>query len=208
MKQKVFKFNFSKNDNLLNFYVNSTNIDAYNAVLNDNYKQIFLTGPKKSGKSYLGEIWLNKYKGIKYNLNFDYIINNKINTLIDDISYYDDEEKLFHIINHSKLHNLKILIVSNKDIDELNFSLDDLSSRLKELLYFKINQPDDNMLRNLLMKLLTERQFMLNSEEIFEFIIKRTKRSYQEMSNIVEKLDSLSLEKKRQLTIPLIKEIL
>ena len=25
MKQKVFKFNFSKNDNLLNFYVNSTN---------------------------------------------------------------------------------------------------------------------------------------------------------------------------------------
>ena len=208
MKQKIFNFKFSQNNNIFNFYVNSTNIDAYNSIINDLNNNLFLTGPRKSGKSFLGEIWLKKYKAIKYNLNFDYIINNNQNVLIDDISTIIDEEKIFHILNHCLLNKLRILIISKKNINELNFNLDDLISRLKELLYLKINQPDDNMLRNLLMKLLTERQFVLNKDDIFEFILKRAKRSYQEMLVIVEKLDNLSLEKKRQLTIPLIKEIL
>ena len=64
------------------------------------------------------------------------------------------------------------------------------------------------MLINILTKLITDKQFIINSEEIFKFIISRSHRSYEEMFNIIEKLDDLSLEKKRQLTIPLIKEIL
>ncbi len=67
---------------------------------------------------------------------------------------------------------------------------------------------DDDMLLNILTKLFTEKQFIINSHEIFNFILKRANRSYEEMFNIVQKLDTLSLEKKRQLTIPLIKEII
>jgi len=64
------------------------------------------------------------------------------------------------------------------------------------------------MLLNILTKLFTEKQFIINSHDIFEFIIKRANRSYEEMFTIVKNLNNLSLEKKRELTIPLIKEIL
>ena len=48
----------------------------------------------------------------------------------------------------------------------------------------------------------------VNDNEIFEFIYKRLNRTYLDINIFVEKLDRLSLEKKRQLTIPLIKEII
>ena len=64
------------------------------------------------------------------------------------------------------------------------------------------------MLLNILTKLFVEKQFIINSNDIFKFIIRRSNRSYEDIINMVEKLDTLSMEKKRQLTIPLIKEIL
>ena len=64
------------------------------------------------------------------------------------------------------------------------------------------------MLLNILTKQFVDKQFVINSYEIFQYIIKHSNRSYLNMINIVNKLDTLSLEKKRQLTIPLIKEIL
>ena len=64
------------------------------------------------------------------------------------------------------------------------------------------------MLITILTKLLIDRQFIIRSNDIFEYILRRVDRSYQGINEIVSKLDILSLEKKRQLTIPLIKEIL
>ena len=60
----------------------------------------------------------------------------------------------------------------------------------------------------ILTKLLHEKQFIIKNPEIFEFLVKRIERSYQSIYNIVKRLDKFSLQKKRQLTIPLIKEIL
>ena len=206
--QKIFNFKFKKKNDEFNFYINSTNYDAYHGILNKNNKNIFLSGPKKSGKTLLSNIWLTKNKAIKYKNNFDFIIDNYTNLLIEDIDYNSNQEKLFHILNHCHLNNLNIMITSSLKINEINFNLNDLTSRLKSLNYFKINQPDDDMLLNILTKLFTEKQFVINSLEIFQYILKRANRSYLEMFTIVEKLDTLSLEKKRQLTIPLIKEIL
>ena len=207
-KQNIFNFDFKKVDNDSNFFVNSTNIDAYNGIINKNYNKLFLIGPNKSGKSTLGEIWCNKYKGIKYDNNFDNLINNKQNILIDNIELEIDEEKLFYLINHSILNNLHILITSSFKLSEINLKLSDLISRLKIFNYLTINQPDDEMLINILTKLFVEKQFIVNSQDIFQFILNNTDRSYFNMLEIVKKLDTLTIEKKRQLTIPLIKEIL
>ena len=207
-KQKIFEFKFNKTDSDQNFYINPTNIDAYQGIIFENHKNIILYGPKKSGKSFLANIWLNKYKGIKYSDNFNLIISSSKNILIDNIDKNFNEEKLFHIINHCNLNKLSILIVPNFYYIENNFSLKDLTSRLKIFTKFNINLPDDDMLLNILTKLLIDKQFVINSHEIFDFIIKRANRSYEEMFMLVDKLDQLSLEKKRQLTIPLIKEIL
>ena len=133
--------------------------------------------------------------------------NSKYNILIDDFLSFN-EEKIFHIVNYCLLNNLKILITSNKKINEIKFKYDDLSSRLKTFSNLQINQANDEMLITILTKLLIEKQFIINSNDIFEYILRRVDRSYKGINDIVDKLDVLSLEKKRQLTIPLIKEIL
>ena len=207
-KQKIFNFDFSNNNSNLDFYVNKTNIDAYNLINSSNNFNIYLKGPKKSGKSILSNIWLKINKGIIYENNFNYIINNKKNLLIDNINNLLNQEELFHMLNHYNSNNLKVLITSHYEINEIDFSLNDLTSRLKTFTYSKINNPDDDMLIHVLTKLFIEKQFIINSHEIFQFILKTANRSYEDMYYLVKKLDTLSIEKKRQLTIPLIKEIL
>ena len=208
IRQKSFNYNFINDENEQNFFVNKTNFYAFNALINEDSRFSFLYGPKKSGKSYLAQIWLNKNNAIKYNNSYyELVLNENKNLLVDNI-YLFDEEKIFHIVNNCILNNIKILITSNYKINEIIFKYKDLSSRLKTFSILEINQPNDEMLLAILTKLLVDKQFIINSNEIFEFILRRVDRSYQGIYEIVNKLDILSLEKKRQLTIPLIKEIM
>ena len=208
-KQKFFNFKLNENKDLSNFYVNETNVEAFKTLdKSDLFNKIFLFGPKKSGKTHLANIWANKNNALKYSKNLENIITNNKNILIDDFFFNLNEEEVFHILNHCNNLNLKILITSHLDLYEYNFKLMDLKSRLKTFHYIKINNPNDDMSMIILTKLLTEKQFIIKNKEIFEFLIKRVNRSYEEIYNLAEKMDNLSLEKKRQLTIPLIKEIL
>tara|TARA_B100000963_G_scaffold227109_1_gene198092 strand:- start:134 stop:763 length:630 start_codon:yes stop_codon:yes gene_type:complete len=207
-KQKIFKFNFPNIFDEQNFFVNSTNIDAFNGLTKNDSQNIFLYGPKKSGKTSLGYIWQNNNNAIIYNdYSFKEILTKKNHILIDNFEKLN-QENIFHIINHCYLNKLKILIISNIEINNISFNFDDLSSRIKTFNYFQIKQPDDEMLLNILTKLLVEKQFIINTIDIFNYIIRRIDRSYESVNKTVAKLDVLSLEKKRQLTIPLIKEII
>ena len=208
IKQKSFNYKFNDNDdNEHNFFVNKTNFYAFDALINNDTKCSFLYGPEKSGKSYLSKIWLKKNNAIEYNNNYELLLNLHSNILIDNLIFYD-QEKIFYIVNNCILNNLKILITSDIKINAIDFKFNDLSSRLKTFSYLEINKPNDEMLLAILTKLLVDKQFIIKSNEIFEYILRRVDRSYQGINEIVNKLDILSLEKKRQLTIPLIKEIL
>ena len=207
MEQKIFTYKFNQNLDVTNFFINESNNHAFNGIINNNYNNSYLFGPIKSGKSFLGKIWLSKNNAIELKNNFDYIIENKKNVLIDEILFYD-QENIFHIINNCILNNSKLLITSKKKINEIDFKFKDLSSRLKTFNSFEIFQPNDEMLLTILTKLLIDKQFIIKSNDIFEYILRRVDRSYKGIHEIVSKLDILSLEKKRQLTIPLIKEIL
>ena len=91
---------------------------------------------------------------------------------------------------------------------EHNFLLKDLVSRLKTFNLLRINLPDDDLIINLIIKLLHDKQIIIKNEEIFHYILKRIERSYEEIFLLIENIDKLSLEKKRELTIPLIKKLL
>ncbi len=207
IKQISFNYKFNINLNEFNFFVNETNLYAFNSLINNKNQLSFLYGPNKCGKSFLSNIWLKKNDAIQLNNNFEFPLQNKHNLLIDDILSYK-EETIFHLVNNCILNNLKILITSNRKINEITFKFNDLSSRLKTFSYLEIYQPNDEMLLTILTKLLIDKQFIINSHEIFDYILRRVDRSYEGIHEIVDKLDILSLEKKRQLTIPLIKEIL
>ena len=99
-------------------------------------------------------------------------------------------------------------MTSSISLSEHNFKLLDLLSRLKTFYFIEIQDPDDELICNLLIKLLNDRQIKIRNEEIFSYIIKRINRTYLDIYNFINKIDSLSLSKKREITIPLIKELL
>jgi len=207
--QKIFNYEFSSQNDHENFFVNQTNQKAYDITILETFNQnIFLFGAKKSGKSYLANLWKNKNNAILYNNNFSQIIENKKNVVIDDVLGKSSDENLFHLINHCKLNNLKIYFVSSINITTYNFQFKDLYSRLREFFYLEIKKPDDEMCKMLMVKLFSDKQIIIKNQEIFDFIFKRLNRTYLDIYIFVDKLDRLSLEKKRQLTIPLIKEII
>ncbi len=208
-KQNFFNYYFKEIKDSSNFFVNNTNQEIYDLIIkNKSVKNIFLNAPNKSGKSHLVNIWKKNNNAILYKNNLREIIDKKQNVAIDDLYKNIIEEDIFHIINHCNQCNLKMFITSNLSIDDHKFKLKDLKSRLKTFYHSSIYNPDDEMIKIILTKLLYEKQFIIKNPEIFEYLIKRIERTYLSAYNLVNKLDQLSLEKKRQLTIPLIKEII
>ena len=76
--QKIFNYQFTLKNDHENFFVNKTNQKAYDITNLEKFNQnIFLFGPKKSGKSHLVNLWKNKNNAISYNDNFSKIIEVK-----------------------------------------------------------------------------------------------------------------------------------
>ena len=210
MVQSYFNYNLKPGLAIDDFFVSTSNKKAYNFILNkkiDNQK-ILLIGPNKSGKTHLGKIWQKNNNAVSYENNFEIILNYKKNIFIDDFLKNINEEKIFHLINHCSINKLTILLTSKKEVFEHNFLLKDLVSRLKTFNLLRIDLPDDDLIINLIIKLLHDKQIIIKNEEIFHYILKRIERSYEEVFLLIENIDKLSLEKKRELTIPLIKKLL
>ena len=207
--QEFFNYYLSEIKDEDNFFTNSTNKDVLDIINNNLINQnIFLYGPPKSGKSHVVNIWKDKNNAIIFDNNFDDLLNIKKNIIIDNLNKNKSEEQIFHLINHCKSSNLKIFITSSTELRNFSFHLEDLFSRLCTFYYIKINQPDDEMCKILMTKLFFEKQIIIRNKDIFDFIINRVSRTYKDIYLLVQKIDKLSLQKKRQLTIPLIKEIL
>ena len=210
MEQSYFNYNLKPGLAIDDFFVSTSNKKAYSFILNkkiDN-KKILLIGPNKSGKTHLGKIWQKNNNAISYENNFEIILNYKKNIFIDDFLKNINEEQIFHLINHCSVNKLTILLTSKKEVFEHNFLLKDLVSRLKTFNLLRINLPDDDLIINLIIKLLHDKQIIIKNKEIFHYILKRIERSYEEIFLLIENIDKLSLKKKRELTIPLIKKLL
>ena len=209
MEQSFFNYNLRPNFSLNDFFVGSANIEAYNLLINTKkINNLLLIGPPKSGKTHLSFIWQKKFNGIIYNNNINQILENKFDIIIDNIFKNINEEEIFHIINHCSSVNCRILITSNIELNEYTFKLKDLSSRLKTFINVNINLPDDELLVNLMTKLFHDKQIIVKNPEIFHYIIKRVHRSYDKIFHLIDKIDNLLMKKNKQLTIPIIKELI
>jgi len=210
MKQSYFNYNLTPGLAIDDFFVSTANKKAYDFIFNQKIsnENILLIGPSKSGKTHLGKIWKKKYNAISYENNFEIILNHKKNIFIDNFLINIKEEQIFHLINHCLMNKLNIFLTSDKEVFEHNFFLKDLLSRIKTFHLLRIYLPDDDLIINLMNKLLHDKQIIIKNEEIFQYILKRIERSYEKIFVLIENIDKLSLEKKRELTIPLIKKLL
>ena len=208
MEQSFFNYNLRPNFSLNDFFVGTANIEAYNLLINTKkIKNLFLVGPAKSGKTHLSFIWQKKFNGIIYNNNINQILENKSDIIIDNIFNNINEEEIFHIINHCSSVNSKILVTSNIGLNEYTFQLKDLSSRLKTFININIDLPDDELLTNLLVKHFSDKGVLVD-HEVISYLIKRIDRSFESIIEMTSKINTLSLENSKKITIPFIKKAL
>jgi len=215
MDQLVFKFPFSKRYFEQDFYVSNNNFSAFKLI--ENWptwpgKWLNIFGAQGSGKTHLAKILEKKIKKIKIidakKVN-DKIIRDLINfecLIIDSFSNNIDEKLLYSILNQSKQLNNYILINSIDSINNINFKLEDLKSRMNSFLYIGIDLPTDDLLKVIISKTLSDKQISINPK-ISDFIINNVERSYEKLFKFLKEVDELSLSSGKSININLIKEV-
>ena len=213
--QILFDFKFNKNYLDQDYYLSSSNQDAYNLI---NCwpkwikKTINLYGEKFSGKSHLASIFEKKTTCIKvFSEEFsDMTIQNfkiKQALIIEDLDENFSENLLYTVLNIIEQENKYLLITSLEPLNKFNFKLPDLISRIRNCLIIGIKNPDDNLIFALLIKYLSDRQINID-KKLIEYIIKRIDRSYEKIFLFIHKIDKLSLKKGKPINLKTIKEAL
>ena len=215
LNQLIIKFDHEKNFKDDDFYVSKSNKNIYN-FLNSwpawEKKFLNINGEKYSGKTHLLNIFIKKFNGIKFDANsFTNEDLKKIkiheNIILEDLDEKVNEKLIYSLLNIVDIDNKFIIITSNKPIVEINFSLNDLKSRMKNFILQKIEKPDDDLMFAIILKNLSDRQISID-KKLIHFIIKRIDRSYSKIFDFIYKVDELSLKKKKPIDFKIIKEIL
>ena len=149
-----------------------------------------LTGPRKSGRSLLGRIFVRKTGG----------------RLFDDAESHE-EEALFHAWNEAQERRRPLLIVANVPPPEWEIALPDLRSRIAATPQIEIGEPDDLLISNLIVKLLGDRGIAA-PPDVAEFLLPRIERSYVAVQQTVDVLDRALLSNHRRMTVPMARNAL
>jgi hypothetical protein len=149
-----------------------------------------LTGPRKSGRSLLGRIFVRKTGG----------------RLFDNAEDHEEED-VFHAWNDAQTRRKPLLIVADRPPPAWEVTLPDLRSRLAATPHISIAPPDDALLGGLILKLLGDRGIAA-PEELAEFLVPRIERSYVAVQKVVDALDRAVLSHHKRLTLPVAKRAL
>ncbi len=215
LNQLLLNFNYKQNFNYEDFYVSKSNFYAFEILekwpkWEKNIVNIY--GEKYSGKSHLANIFCkkNNSKKIQENqLNDETIKELKLFEIVvlDNFTNITEERILYALFNLIDNDNKYLLINSLVPINEMNFKLNDLTSRSKNCLFAKILSPDDDLMFAIILKSFSDRQIIID-KKLIDFIIKRIDRSYGKIAEFIYKIEELSLKKKKPIDLKTIKEIL
>lgn len=178
---------------------------------------LILYGPKASGKSHLAAVWCEKtgaactdIRQLSQDTAGD-IASQCKHLILDDadtiIGNVDREKGLFHLYNIFKEERRSFLLVLQDPPVRRTFAIPDLASRLRAAAAVAINEPDDQLLAALLVKLFSDRQLRVGVD-VINYILPRIERSSEAVQNLVRAADQKALIEKRPVSIPLIREIL
>jgi hypothetical protein len=149
-----------------------------------------VTGPRKSGRSLLGRLFVRKTGG----------------RLFDNAEDHE-EEALFHAWNEAQLSRRPLLIVADSGPPDWQVALPDLRSRLSATPHVSIGGPDDGLIGDLIVKLLGDRGIAV-PPEVPAFVVPRIERSYVAVQQVVAALDRAALSHHRRITVAMAKRAL
>lgn len=149
-----------------------------------------LTGPRKSGRSLLGRIVASRAGG----------------ELIDP-GEEADEEEVFHAWNRAQGRRRPLIIVVDAPPPAWDIALPDLRSRMMATPVVRMEEPDEELTGLLIEKLCLQRG-LAAPPELIRYLVPRVERSFLGIHRAMEALDSLALERRQALTVPLARRAL
>ena len=176
-----------KGDELVNSYI-------FQAIYNDlekNSKCIFISMKD------------NKSEVLKDLNNFSHIFIDSFNECFENkISEID----LFNLYNSSKDNSSKLILRENSLIQK-NILLPDLKSRINSNIELVMPKLSDKDKKHIIEIELIKRGLSIKEKNL-DFIMNHSSRNLETLQTLVNKLDKLTMERKKNISIPLIKELI
>lgn len=185
---------------------------------------LFIWGPNGHGKSHLLQaccqeayqhnisaffldltIGNNTSPGMLEGLeNFELVCLDNIDAMIGDKNW---EMACFHYFNRQREKNHALILSASRSPSTLNFSLNDLQTRVNWGLTLAI-KPLDDAEKLTALQFKAQRMGFEIAPPAAQFLLTRYSRDLKALWLILDKLDHASLAAKRKITLPFLKEIL
>ena len=148
-----------------------------------------LVGPAGSGKSHLAALFA--------------AVGGKV---IDSADTMTEGEPLFHAWN-AATHGAPLLLVGQRAPKFWAHSLADLASRLAATPLVRIEDPDDALVAAVLEKQFNDLGLRVGPD-VIAYLVMRIERSFAGAADAVAQLDAMALAERRDITVPLARELL
>ena len=205
------------------FYFDPKNFGLKKNLLEEN-DDLFLYGIKKSGKSFLLQSVCNFYASknksslyiptaevMKYGISFMDSLDNLDVICIDDIDLINSNKEweiaIFNLINDCLISKCRLIFSSSFNPSSIKFDLKDLISRIKKIDHVELFPVSEDKLNDALIFICNLRSINLGEKEI-NYLVTHSKRNISDLIIIINKLDKTSMQLKRKITVPLIKEVI
>ena len=224
-KQLTFPWNKVNKSSLEGFYTSQENSHLVSILKDTNFSDdLFIYGTKESGKTFLLQALCNSYssmsksssyiplnKAMNYGVEIFESLENMNLICVDDIeeaiSKIEWEKAIFNLINKALISKSRLILSSSQDLKSLNFALPDLESRIRKIQSFELYPINDKDIFDALKYISKLTSINLGDKEA-KYLLTYSQRNISNLVQILESLDQLSMEMKRKITIPLIKEVI
>ena len=224
-KQLTFPWNKVNKSSLEGFYTSQENLHLVSILKDTNFSDdLFIYGAKESGKTFLLQALCNSYssmsksslyiplnKVMNYGVEIFESLENMnlicVDGIEEAISKIEWEKAIFNLINKALISKSRLILSSSQDLKSLNFVLPDLESRIRKIQSFEVYPINDKDILNALKYISKLTSINLGDKEA-KYLVTYSQRNISNLVQILESLDQLSIEMKRKITIPLIKEII
>lgn len=181
-------------------------------------QRMVLWGEGGTGKTHLLQIWAEKEQALF--LPASAVVQDSLIRLLekvkdgqvrafvlDDADLITDSYALLHLLNLAKEQAVPVVLGGRAPPARWNIRLPDLDSRLRATMTVRIDPPEEELLRILLLRLLAERQLVVSSS-LIEWIMIRLPRTAAAVREIVRRFDHVTLALGEGITRNLASEVI
>lgn len=187
-----------------NFIIHDGNREAFEFIksLNNSNANVFLlSGPEKSGKTYLCNIWQKMVGAIfidlktfdlcydEFALSVEKVILPNGKYILEDLSDVD-ENKLLYFLNIISEKHCVLLMTSKKNVSDFSFVINDLKSRFKNIINIKLYELNESSKKKIILKLFADKQMNVDSD-VLNFVSEKISGNYDAIFKFVNDLEKL-----------------